>query len=376
MEIDVNIETIIINFLKEKGVVDLTNTLKKQKRNEYQLSLRKRLRILNEIKKNPNELGVYLIDKDKFEFIISNKKKHILFNKNLTILLNEDLTPILKIMGSLIHSDNFSYSNQHKQLTIKYDSIYGKTILFKNDNNLDNYSFSITGYGKVTNLSIVDSNYVLHVENSPYSELTLDNNFNPIQFIVSDYLSKKLGMKNKVFNNISFKDFQSEIQSYIDIYSLVNDKIINNISPELFFKQIDFVKDVIKNKNIIDNNEVSSLFNDIISYFMDKHFLKNYNKNTLDFHNDFVKEIKKIPNYEQKTSMEEIDLINYQQKVISQNHSKMILELLESTKNEDLLLNSDIFSKTLNLIKIIEEKTKLLSTPNLKKTLKEVKHVY
>lgn len=374
MEIDVNIETIIINFLKEKGVVDLTNTLKKQKRNEYQLSLRKRLRILNEIKKNPNELGVYLIDKDKFEFIISNKKKHILLNKNLTILLNEDLTPILKVMGSLIHSDNFSYSNQ--QLTIKYDSIYGKTILFKNDNNLDSYSFSITGYGKVTNLSIVDSNYVLHVDNSPYSELTLDNNFNPIQFVVSDYLSKKLGMKNKVFNNISFKDFQSEIQTYIDIYSLVNDKIINNISPELFFKQIDFVKDIIKNKNVIDNTEGNSLFNDIISFFMDKHLLKSYNKNTLDSHNDFVKEIKKIPNYEKKTSMEEIDLSNYQQKVISQNHSKMILELLESTKNEDLLLNSDIFSKTLNLIKIIEEKTKLLSTPNLKKTLKEVKHVY
>lgn len=379
MEIDFKIETNIINFLKESGIVDLTNTLHKQKRNEYQLSLKKRIRILNEINKNPQKLGVYLIDKDNFEFIISNKKQHLLVNKHLTILLNEDLTPMLKIMGYLIQSDNFTYSKQHKILTIKYDSIYGKTILFKDDNKLDNYSFSLTGHGKVTNLSIVDSNYLVHIDNSPYSSLTLDNNFNPIQFVVSDYLSKKLNIKTKVFNNISFKDFQIEMQGYIDIYSLVNDKIINNISPEIFLKQIEFVKNIINNKKMIDSNLGISLFNDIHSFFMEKHFVKNYNRRTLESYNTFIEEIKKIPNYDTKTSMQKITLSPSDENIIDQNHSKMILELLESVHNEDLFLKSDIFSKSLSLNHIMEEKAKTLSIPNLKKHIKivkEAKYVY
>lgn len=243
------------------GVKDISAELKKDKKNGYLLNHTNRKIIKQKISLlSNNETAIFLLDKTKDEYLITNKINHVICSRNSKTVLKKDLKVDFVLIGDqYIKSDFFSLNTPYLDKRINIlSNIFLNTLLGRIDIFYQNNKSSLRFKKKSTEFYInkKENLYELSIRNYFYSLLSIDSKFENKEISISDaYLSKL----NKTVNlsNPIFKGSELELLSYLkeisDLYRLQNDKSLVLPDKKNLTNHFQFIKDFSKNENQIND---------------------------------------------------------------------------------------------------------------------------
>lgn len=288
-----------------------------------------------------NEIKVFNFN-DDIDFLISNGNFHFLLSVNKLILLDYNCNVIYESVDYQLHSKNNDLIRMKINTYLDYCQLEYVS--------RDSINIYMSGKGKIKKIDVLEKNINVDFENSFYSKIIYDRDFNMISVEINSSMKKKINSKKKKFNVSNISQFFDEIGEYLDIYTLTNDKSIKSSKFDIYQDQINFIKAIVNNKYYTP--EAKKKYEEIKKHISSFYDINLYQKEIEYFNNNQLKD----------SNLIDIIKENYISNDKIYLHTAKSLFLLQKVKsNPECLFNPELIEKYIYLDKYKRNNQKMLS---------------